>query len=208
MKQGLCDIIVVMDRSGSMSTIQKDMEGGFDQFIKDQKALPGECRVSLFQFDDQYEQVYLRRPVAEVPPCRLIPRNMTALLDAVGRTINSVGTDLASIAESERPEKVVFMVITDGQENASHEFTKQQVQGLVECQKTNYNWQFVYLGSDLSTFDDAAGIGVQGVMFSATSVGTRRAYRDTARAVMSYRVGMTSTLQVPSDLTDPEDPKP
>jgi len=207
MKQGLCDIIVVLDRSGSMESIRADMEGGFNQFVKEQKAAPGECRLSLFQFDDVYDQVYSRRPLADVPPLRLMPRNMTALLDAVGRTINVVGQGFAAEPEAERPEKVVFMVITDGHENASHEFTKAQVRALVERQAKDYQWQFVYLGSDLSTFDDAAGLSMPAALYAATPVGTRRLYNSTSAAVMSYRSGASSTLQVPSDLTETEGPK-
>src|SRR5262245_2857992 len=106
-KPGYCEIVVLLDRSGSMQSIAKDMEGGFDHFIKEQKLVPGDCKVSLYQFDTDYEAVYVGKPLAEVPRCELKARGSTALNDAFGRTINATGARLAAMPEHERPSKVV-----------------------------------------------------------------------------------------------------
>lgn len=115
------DIVVVLDRSGSMAGIKFDMEGGFNTFIAKQREIAGVCRVSLYQFDTVYEPVYQGIQVQEVPLLELVPRGGTALYDALAKTIVTTGERLAKMAEPDRPGKVVFIVITDGAENASEE---------------------------------------------------------------------------------------
>jgi hypothetical protein len=116
-----------------MTTVAKDMIGGFNSFIKVQKENNvGECRVSFYQFDTLYESVFENMEISLVPDLTdktFVPRGGTALLDAVGRTINTVGAELATLPEEERPEKVLMVIITDGEENSSHEFTAEQVDG-------------------------------------------------------------------------------
>ena len=206
-KPTLCEIVVVMDRSGSMEQIKNDMMGGFDNFMREQKAVPGECRVSLYQFDDKYDAVFEGKPVADVPACSLVPRGSTALVDAVGKTINAVGERLAALPEHERPEKLVFLVITDGHENASHEFTTQKVREMIARQKKDYQWQFVYLGADAKAFDEAGKIGMaMAAQYTPTSAGAHAAYAGLSASVATMRSGgAKATLNVPRDLTEDDE---
>lgn len=153
MRQDYTDITVVLDRTGSMSDIADDMRGGFNTFIAEQKKLPGELRVSLFQFDSvSMEWVYENRPVAEVPPLELIPRSNTPLWDALGRSVTDTGNRLAKLAEADRPGHVLVLVITDGQENSSNEWEPDKVRELIKTQTDQYKWSFQFLGAGLSDF--------------------------------------------------------
>src|SRR5580765_28629 len=128
---GACEVVVLLDRSGSMSSIKKEMEGGFDQFVKEQRAVPGICVLTLVQFDSQgIDTVHEAKPIADVPALDLAPRGLTPLLDAVGQTI----TKTKARWDAKKFSKLLFLVITDGQENASREFKKDQIKKLVEDQ--------------------------------------------------------------------------
>lgn len=199
MRSDYCEIVTILDRSGSMQGIAKDMEGGFNRFIAEQKLVPGKCKVSLYQFDDAYDVVYEGRDLADVPPCSLEARGSTALLDAVGRTINAVGARLSAMPEGERPGKVVVLIITDGCENASREFNAPRVKAMVEHQQAKYKWQFVYLGSSLSTFADAAEIGVRPgstYSYAGSGVGAQNMFSTVARSNSEYRAGGRGTGQM------------
>lgn len=160
MKQDLTDITLVVDRSGSMQAIQSDAEGGINAFIADQAKEPGEVLLTLVQFDTEYEFVHRGVPASQVPKNRLIPRGSTALLDAVGRAINETGERLSKMPESERPSLVVFVVMTDGEENSSKEFKKTQIKAMIERQQQDYNWQFTFLGANQDAFAEAADLGI------------------------------------------------
>lgn len=166
MKKGLSDITIVLDCSGSMSTIKKDVEGGFKSFLEKQKQQPGECRVSLTQFDTEIEQVYSGRDLKEISEITVQPRGGTALLDAIGKAVNETGARLAALAESERPETVIVLVITDGEENSSKEFTQAKVAEMVKHQTDKYNWKFVFLGANMdavftgTTYGASAGLSM------------------------------------------------
>ena len=149
------DIIAIIDRSGSMAAIQSATEEGFNGFVREQQSTPGECALSLYQFDDRYEVDYEDRAIREVPPFALDPRGCTALLDALGRTITTRGAHYAGLPEDQRPEKVVVVVVTDGEENSSKEYTLATIKELVSRQKDAYQWQFVFLGANM----DAVGGG-------------------------------------------------
>jgi uncharacterized protein YegL len=186
--KNLCEVIVVLDRSGSMTTIRADMEGGFKSFLEEQRALPGRCVVSLYQFDDQYEKVFEERDVRELQGISITPRGNTALLDAVGRTIVSAGERLAKKPEHERPGAVIVLVITDGQENASREYGRPEVKQLVEQQQKSYAWKFVYLGADLSAFAEAASMGfAQNAVATYDSMDAGSAYAGASNQVRSLR---------------------
>ncbi|MDR2895292.1 MAG: VWA domain-containing protein [Propionibacteriaceae bacterium] len=159
--QDYTDITVVLDRSGSMATIKTDMEGGFNHFIAEQAKDPGDCRVSLAQFDTDYETVYSQRPIGQVPALDLQPRGGTALLDAMGRSINETGQRLAAMAEADRPGVVFFVIITDGCENSSKEFSSEQIKQLVERQENTYGWQFTYLGANQDALVEAGKMGIR-----------------------------------------------
>ena len=160
MNNNLTDITLVVDRSGSMSSCRTDAEGGINTFVEEQKKTPGDANITLVQFNTDYEVVHNGIPVKYVPKFELHPRGCTALLDAVGKAINTVGERLAKMSENDRPGCVVFVIVTDGQENASKEFSQAQIKELVEKQKTKYNWKFTFLGANVDAFGEAINMGI------------------------------------------------
>ena len=156
----LTHIAFLLDRSGSMQSIKDDTEGGFNAFIEEQRREAGECRVTLAQFDNEYEEVYRDLPLAEVPPLHLAPRGSTALLDSMGRLITTTGERLAALSDEEGPGIVIIGIMTDGHENASNEWTRPAIKSLVEQQTKAYNWQFLYLGADQDAIEVGSSLGV------------------------------------------------
>lgn len=178
----------LLDRSGSMQSIRDDTVGGFDAFIAEQRTLPGECRVTLAQFDDRYDVVYTDRPIAEVPSLDLRPRGMTALLDAIGRLVTEAGTHLQSLSESDRPGTVIVGIMTDGLENASKEWTHQAIKALIEQQSQTYSWEFLYLGADQDAIEVGTGLGVPAARSMTYS-------RDSAAAAMASTSAMVGRVR-------------
>jgi len=150
-------IVLVVDRSGSMETIQKDMQGGITTLLAEQAKLEGRCFVTLAQFDDQYEVVADRTLIEDLEPYRLVPRGSTALLDAIGRTIGSTKAWMESLPESERP-RVLFVVVTDGYENASREWSRLQVMDSVKA-RISEGWDFTFLGANQDAIAEGATMG-------------------------------------------------
>jgi hypothetical protein len=159
-RSDLTHLYFLLDRSGSMQSIKSDIEGGFGAFIDEQRKGVGECRATLAQFDDVYELVYADRPVADVPPLDLQPRNMTALHDAMGRLITDAGAHLAALPEDQRPGNVVVAIMTDGLENASKEWTGTAIKALVEQQTNAFNWTFMYMGADQDAIEVGESLGI------------------------------------------------
>ncbi len=190
-------IAALLDRSGSMQSIADDTRGGFDSYIAAERGQPGTTVVTLAQFDDRYDVVYQNTPIASVPPLDLEPRGMTALLDAIGRFVTEVGAGLAVLPEAERPGEVTVLVMTDGHENASSEWTKEAVRELISQQETVYGWDFVFLGANMDAVDvgsdlgfsagksltyDADEHGVQGAWDAVTNYSARKRSRGPAPA--------------------------
>ncbi len=159
--KNLTHIYLLLDRSGSMQSIKTDTEGGFAAFVEEQRRTPGECRVTLAQFDNHYDVVYVDRPIADVPALDLQPRGSTALLDAMGRSITDAGTKLAALPEDQRPHTVIVAIMTDGHENASQEWTHPAIKALVEQQTEQYGWQFLYMGADQDAIEVGRNIGIK-----------------------------------------------
>jgi uncharacterized protein YegL len=186
------EIIFIVDRSGSMRTIADDMRGGFDTFIGEQRATPGECRVTLVQFDDHYEVVYTAKLLADVPPLELVPRGQTGLLDAIGRTLDATGARLAAMKEEDRPGKVLIVIITDGQENASREYRRARVFDIITTQRTKFAWEFLFLGANQDAIGAAKDLGIatdNAVNYVASAAGAQGLMRGLSHNVANYRTG-------------------
>ncbi|QEL18002.1 vWA domain-containing protein [Limnoglobus roseus] len=205
MRQDLTDITVVMDRSGSMQACQADAEGGLNRFVEDQKKLPGEATFTLVQFDHEYEFVHKAIPIRTVPYCRLVPRGNTALLDAVGRAIVETGERLAKTPEADRPALVVFVITTDGQENASREYTKAKVQEMISHQTDVYKWQFTYLGANQDSFGEAGAMGIpMSGTANFTAATARVAYASASAQVGRMRTQAKSSQPIDNAFTTTE----
>lgn len=184
-------IAVVLDRSGSMGCIEEATVGGFNEFINVQREAPGEATVTLVRFDDRYEIDYSFMNLRDVPVMRrLDTRGMTALYDAIGRTINEVGEQLARLQEHERPGRVVFVIITDGQDNKSCRFSRSKIAEMTQHQTAQYGWQFIYLGANQDAEATATGLGMNkslAATFKGTSRSMQAAFRSTSHNISSYR---------------------
>jgi hypothetical protein len=205
-------IAFLLDRSGSMQSIKSDVVGGFDAFLTEQRAGDGDCRVTLAQFDDQYEMVYRAVPVSEVPPLVLNPRNRTALLDSMGKLITDTAAEIAALPDDDKPGSVIIAIMTDGLENASHEWSRPAIKSLVEQQTNEFGWEFLYMGADQDAVEVGKDLGVkaeQAVTYSrgksreamAAMSGNVRGYR-TAKIVDAAAAMPAFTEDQRSKLTD------
>jgi hypothetical protein len=188
------DITIILDRSGSMSSVKDDTIGGFNNFLSEQQKVEGEASLSLVQFDDQYEVLYLDKDIqaaARLTEETFQPRGMTALYDAVGRTVNATGQRLAALPETERPDRVLLVIMTDGFENASREFSGAQIGEMIRHQQDVYSWQFMFIGANQDAVLSAREIGIQegaALTYAANSDGTQIAYSMIASKVRNFRV--------------------
>jgi len=175
MKKDLCELIVIIDESGSMSSVVNDTIGGFNTFLETHQAMEGEAKLTLVKFDTKYEIVHNGVDIKNVPKLDkslYYPGGMTALLDAVGKTIDTVAKRLDDTPEEERPEKVIVMIITDGEENSSKEYKLKQIKSKIELQINTYKWEFVFMGADQNAWDTAHSMGMQNsVDFSQRDIG-------------------------------------
>lgn len=136
------ELIIILDRSGSMENMKKDMQKAVNKFIKDQKSEVPHLNVTLAQFDEEYELLFNSKPISDVPKIKIKPRGRTALLDAIGRTLNST-------TKTVKPDtRVIVVIITDGLENASIKFTREKVFDKVKHLRKTHNWKFVFLGAN------------------------------------------------------------
>lgn len=187
------DITIILDRSGSMDSVKSDTIGGFNSFLTSQQQNETEAALSLVQFDDQYETLYIDKDIRQAD--RLAentfqPRGMTALFDAVGRTINSVGQRLAATAENERPDKVLMVIMTDGFENASKEFSAGKVGEMIKHQRDVYGWEFMFIGANQDAVLSAQQIGIStaaSITYAANAAGTNLAFAQMASKINAYR---------------------
>ena len=163
MKKGLTEIVFILDRSGSMSGLEKDTIGGFNGTIENQKLEEGEAYVSTVLFDNETEVLHDRVPIASVAPLtekEYYARGCTALLDAIGGAIHHIGNVHKYAREEDRPEKTIFIITTDGYENASHKYTSDRVKQMIERQKNKYGWEFIFLGANIDAIETAKNFGI------------------------------------------------
>jgi hypothetical protein len=192
-KENFTSINVIIDRSGSMGSLAKDTIGSFNTFLAEQKLVPGDAVFTLCTFNHDYTLVHDFIELAFVPdlnPKTYAPSGNTALLDAMGTTINSVGQKLAAMVESERPSKIVFLIITDGQENASSRFSREQIASMVQHQKDTYNWEFVFMGANIDAIAESRSVGISAantMQYDASAIGTRSLYKSASASLSNYR---------------------
>lgn len=196
MRENLTEMVFVLDRSGSMSGLAVDTIGGFNELIEKQKKIEGDAYVTTVLFDHEYEVLHDHVALEEVAPLtdkEYFARGSTALLDAVGRTIDAVGARLAAAPEEERPAHVVFVITTDGMENSSREYTAQRVRGMIEHQQQKYSWQFVFLGANMDAVSEARNLGISAKYaadFTPSHSGVRKMYSMALHdVVMCTRIG-------------------
>ena len=198
MKKDYTDITILLDRSGSMGRIKNDMVSGIESFIEAQRKLPGKCLLTLVQFDTTgYESVFTARDISDTPKIELQPRGCTPLLDSVARCINETGKRLRAMEPVARPGHVIFMIITDGEENASKEYSVNQIKQMITHQTDVYKWNFTYLGADQDAFEEAAKMGISldsTLNYKANSIGTRSMYDSVNCATTMLRSGVSMKM--------------
>ena len=190
MKKGVTEIVFILDRSGSMAGLEKDTIGGYNSMLERQKKEEGEAIISTVLFDDKAEVLHNRKDLFDVKAITdkdYYVRGCTALLDAVGSAIQHIGNVQKNTPADKRPEKTMFIITTDGMENASREYTYSKVKKMVEEKKKKYHWEFIFLGANIDAVEVAGRFGVsknRAVRYECDSDGTRLNFE-----VMSKMVG-------------------
>ncbi|MDL2232517.1 VWA domain-containing protein [Ruminococcaceae bacterium OttesenSCG-928-L11] len=194
MKTNLTELIFILDRSGSMSGLESDTIGGFNSMLAKQQAEDGECRITTVLFDNQYELLHDRIDIKAVSPIterEYFVRGNTALLDAVGKTINKIGGVQKNTAEEYRADKVLFVITTDGMENASREFDYDKIKSMIERQKSKYGWEFIFLGANIDAVEVADRFGIarnRAQNFHNDSEGIELNYSVVSETVSAFRM--------------------
>lgn len=194
MKENFTSINVIIDKSGSMANLTNDTIGGFNKFLSDQKGLQGEAVLTLCTFDHQYHLVHdfvNLSSVSDLDNKTYVPAGSTALLDAIGTTINSVDSKIFAMPEAERPSKVIFLIITDGEENASREYKLEQIRNLITT-KQAAGYDFVFMGANIDTIKATSSLGINtnnSFAYTADSRGTHALYASVSDNMSSYRSG-------------------
>lgn len=193
MKKGLTELVFILDRSGSMSGLESDTIGGYNAMLEKQKKETGEAVITTVLFDDRYELLHDRinlRGIAPITDKEYFVRGSTALLDAMGRTISKIGNVQKNTTEEERAEHVMFVITTDGMENASREFSYEKVRQMIEHEKNKYGWEFIFLGANIDAVAAAGRLGIsrnRAANYNADSAGTLLNYEVINEAVSCFR---------------------
>lgn len=197
MREDYTHITLVVDRSGSMTSVRDDAEKGINSLLEEQFALDGKLTVTLVEFDDSVNTV--TRLAKDNFTYNLKPRGFTALLDAVGREITKTGEDLAKMKEKDRPAKVLFVVVTDGHENASSEYTVDSVKTLTDRQKSKYNWDFQFIGADQAAWAGHS-LGMNTTQYVNNAAGNTRLYATLNNSATAYRSATIGTAFAMADV--------
>jgi uncharacterized protein YegL len=193
MKKGLVEMIFILDRSGSMRGLEADTIGGFNSLIEKQKQQPGEAIVSTVLFDDQFEVIHHRRDLKTIEALTIqqyYVRGSTALIDAIGRGIKKILHVHQQLGKDNVPEKTIFVITTDGQENASREWTGPLLKKLVSEVSEKYGWEFLFLGANIDAFATAEGLGIRkerAANYMHDGVGTSKNFEAMNEAIFSLR---------------------
>ena len=193
MKNNVTELVFILDRSGSMEGLEKDTIGGFNAMIEKQKKQDGCCYVSTVLFDDVSEVLHDRVKLGDIPKMTdrdYTVRGCTALIDAIGGAIHHIGNVHKYARPEDVPEHTLFVITTDGYENASHRYTSEQVKKMIERQKEKYGWEFLFIGANIDAVETASRFGIdqdRAVNYHADSDGTHILYKTVAEAVCSVR---------------------
>jgi len=193
MKKNLTELVMILDRSGSMAGLEADTIGGYNGMIRKQRETEGEVLVSAVLFDNRIEVLHDRIPLDQVPEItekEYFVRGCTALLDAVGGAIHHIGNIHKYAREEDRPEKTIFVITTDGMENASHMYTYDRVKQMVERQKEKYGWEFLFLGANIDAIETAGRFGIsadRAANYHSDHAGTALNYEVLSDTVLEMR---------------------
>ena len=193
MKKNFTELIFILDKSGSMSGLENDTIGGFNSMLENQKAVDGECRITTVLFDNSHTLLHDRIDIHAVSPMtntEYFVGGSTALLDAIGLTINNLVSVQRNTAEDYRADKVMFVIITDGEENSSREYSADKVHSMIEHEKEKYGWEFLFLGANIDAAKEAARFGIgadRSVNYKCDEAGTALNYEVISEAVCSVR---------------------
>ena len=193
MKKNLTEIVFILDRSGSMAGLEDDTIGGFNAMIEKQKKEAGEALVSTVLFDNHTDVIHDRVDIQKVAPMtreEYYVRGCTALLDAVGRAIHHIGNVHKYAREEDRPEKTLFVITTDGMENASREYTYDHLKAMIQRQQAKYGWEFLFLGANIDAVSTAGRFGIgedHAVNYHCDKEGTALNYEVVSEAICSVR---------------------
>ena len=193
MKKNLTELVFILDRSGSMAGLEDDTIGGFNAMIEKQKREEGQAFVSTVLFDNESEVLHDRVDIQRMSPMTredYYVRGCTALLDAVGRAIHHIGNVHKYAREEDRPEKTLFVITTDGMENASREYTYPRLKAMIQRQKEKYGWEFIFLGANIDAAKEAARFGIdpdRAANYHADHEGTAVIYKAVSEAVCELR---------------------
>ncbi|MBR4035452.1 MAG: hypothetical protein IKJ05_01815 [Oscillospiraceae bacterium] len=193
MRKGFTEIVFILDRSGSMMGLEKDTVGGFNSLIEKQKKEDGQCVVSTVLFDWESRVIHDRVDIHKVQPLtdkEYFARGSTALLDAIGGAIHHIGNVHKYAREEDRPEKTLFVITTDGMENASKHYTYAKVKQMVERQKSRFGWEFMFLGANIDALETAGRFGIDSDMavdYKNDAQGTELNYRVLSETIKSVR---------------------
>lgn len=191
--------ILIVDRSGSMAELAGEATNGIAHFLSDQMTLGGKASVSLHQFDTEHDTIHDFTPLAVAAASRyvLVPRGGTALNDAIGFAITTEGETLAKMAENDRPGKVVVLIVTDGKNNSSHEYSTAQIRAMITDQHDTWKWEFSYIGANVDAFaeGEARGINAAATLdYNATPSGQDKAWRGVSAASIRYASGQSANF--------------
>lgn len=193
MKKNLTELVFILDKSGSMGGLEKDTIGGYNSMLEQQRKVDGECVITTVLFDNRYELLHDRIDIRAIQPIsekEYFVGGSTALLDAIGKTIHKIGTAQKNTAEDYRAEKVMFVIITDGEENASRHYASMQVKEMIRRQKERYGWEFIFLGANIDAVETAGRFGIdadRAVDYVPDGEGTELNFRMMSETVATFR---------------------
>ena len=193
-KNGITELVFILDRSGSMRGLEKDTIGGFNSMIEKQKKQEGECYVSTVLFDNESEVVHDRVKLSEIEPMTeddYYVRGCTALIDAIGGAIHHIGNIHKYARPEDVPEHTMLIITTDGMENASHRYTSDRVKHMIERQKKKFGWEFLFIGANIDAVETASRYGIssdRAVNYNADSKGTEILYNTVSASICQMRM--------------------